>query len=46
LNQDETREIVAELKAIIIEALQLLDVEEEPLRNAVTRTRANEQSRA
>jgi hypothetical protein len=42
LSQAETREIIAELKAIIIEALQLLGDKEEPVRNDVTRARAND----
>lgn len=41
----ETREILEELKAIIVEALQILNCEEEPLRNDVFRERAKEQVR-
>ena len=46
MSQTETREILAELKAIIIEALQILGDKEEPIRNDVSRARANEQDKA
>ena len=39
-------EIIAELKAIIMETLEILSDKEEPLRNDVIRERANEQGRA
>jgi len=41
-SQTETREIVAELKALLMEALQILGDKEEPLRNGVIKPRANE----
>ena len=44
--QTEVREIIAELKAIIMETLEILSDKEEPLRNDVIRERANEQGRA
>jgi hypothetical protein len=46
LSQTETREIIAELKAILIEALQILDNKEEHLLNDDIRSKANEKSRA
>jgi hypothetical protein len=45
-SQTETREIVAELKALIIEVLETFDNKEEPLQNDIIRTRANEQDRS
>jgi hypothetical protein len=45
LSQTETREIIAELKAIIMEALQILGDKEETVRNDVIRARTNEQDR-
>jgi hypothetical protein len=40
LSQAETREIIAELKAIIIETLQILDEKEESARNDVITPKA------
>ena len=45
-SQAETRKIIAELKALIMEALEILSDKEEPSRNDAIRARANEQGRA
>lgn len=45
-SQAETREIIAELKAIIMEALEILSDKEDPLRNDIIRARTNEHGRA
>ena len=46
MNKSESREIIVELKAIINEALQILDEKEELVRNDVIRARENGQCRA
>jgi hypothetical protein len=45
-SQTETREIVAELKALIIATLETLDDNKEHLQNDISRTRANAQDRS
>jgi hypothetical protein len=40
LSQTETREIIAELKTIIIETLQILDEKEESVRDGAIRPKA------
>ena len=45
-SEAETSEIIAELKAIVIEALQIVREKEELLRSDIIRSRSNEQGRA
>ena len=45
-SHSETREVIVELKAIINEALQILDEKEELVQNDVIKARADNQSRA
>ena len=45
-SHSETREIIVELKAIINEALQILDEKEELVQNDVAEARADDQGRA